>query len=942
MPLALHASAPPREAISAPDWPLVAIRHTSALTEAPEIFARLMECHRRHPGACDEFWFSGGLRMTPESAAAATEKIAAFRPLCDEAGIRLSYQQGLTLGHGVSHHGTPKPGEQAFPEDAWRIDADGNRLGLLCPRSSFVLAYEHRFAKAIIGTAKPDSYWLDDDLRLGAWKPQGCFCGRCIGAFNAKTGGNWTRAELAKRLFGDADRRDCSPHLDPLRADWAAFNAESLALYAAAVRKAADELGSPCRLGYQAIWADATYNGPDYRPLLAALSGPAHQSVGIRPGAGFYTEAEPRGMVEKCLSVAREAERCRTNNGESPNPLVACICYEQETYPRHVLHKSPGAIMTECALALASGCDSLSLYWYDHAAPEPVEEYDRFVRTLACARPYFERLAASTRRTRLGGVARFVGSAALEAPGFDLRDKRDFDLACAGIPVTVADPGASVYYITGKSRAEMTEAEQRSFASRAPSPAIVDVSDIEKYPLASRRTKLLDDLDAVTGGAFPVRVDACRPLRILPRVREDGRLDSVTILNLSIGGTDELKVRVRRPVSRRALLQGPKMPSPVPVTCEPDATSDEAVVTIADIPGWQIVTLFFGETDKAAVATPDPGWRWFDGADLSIEGGGFAVARLPTPYCRLPADILPRVTKEVRGLQADTAGLCFRFRTDSRKLRIFWKTAAPVRQSWNIASSGADGVDVYQETPQGWRFVHPPFLAKPKDEGAGYVWNVRPGLTTMVYLPTYNGIEAFRIGVEKGCSVEAAPPRRSGIAKPVVFYGSSITQGASASHPGGSWVARAARLADGEAVNLGFSGAGKMEDAMLDCIVEIDASLYVLDTVSNMSPALTAERAEKFVRGLAARRPGVPILLTANVWVQGAEARRRDAAMRAVFDKLKAEDPALWSALHFAGDEAAALAPDADGTVDGIHLNDLGMKRAGDYFGGVLRNILQP
>ncbi|MBR3085193.1 MAG: hypothetical protein IKH04_02195 [Kiritimatiellae bacterium] len=928
-------------------WPLIAIRHTSAINDAPEVFARLMECHKRHPGACDEFWFSGGLRMTPEGAAAAAEKIAAFRPLCDETGIRLSYQQGLTLGHGVSHHGTPKPGEQEFPDDAWRIDVDGKRLGLLCPRSPFVLDYECDFAKAIIGTAKPDSYWLDDDLRLGAWKPQGCFCDRCIAAFNAKTGGMWTRGELAKRLFSDAARRDGSPHLDPLRAAWGEFNAESLALYAAAVRKAADELGSPCRLGYQAIWADSTYNGPDFRPLLEALSGPAHRPVGIRPGAGFYTEAEPRGMVEKCLSVAREAERVRECGAlRSPSPqdaasLVASVCYEQETYPRHVLHKSPGAIMTECALALASGCNSLSLYWYDHAAPEPVGEYDRFVRTLAEARPYFERLAASTRRTRLGGVARFVGSAALEAPGFDLRDRKDFDLACAGIPVTVAGPGASAYYLTDKSRREMTEADVATCRDPIAGSRIVDVSDIEKYPLASRRAKLLDDLDAVTGGTFPVRIDACRPLRILPRVREDGRLDSVTILNLSIGGTDELKVRVRRPVSRNVLLQNSKMAVPVPLSCTSAATPDEVVVTLSDIPGWQIVTLFFGETNDVAAAKQDLAWRWYDGTDLPLEGRGFATASLPSPYCRLPSDMLPRVTKEVRELQADTAGLCFRFRTDSRRLRIFWKTTAPVRQSWNIASSGADGVDVYQETPQGWRFVQPPFQPKSKDEGAEYVWDVQPGLTTIVYLPTYNGIAAFRIGVEKGCSIGAAPPRRSGIAKPVVFYGTSITQGASASHPGGSWVARAARLADVEAVNLGFSGAGKMEDAMLDCLAKIDASLYVLDTVSNMSPKLTAERSENFVRRLVARRPGVPILLTANAWVLGPEARRRDAAVRDLVAKLKAEDPARWSSLHFAGDDTSALAPDADGTVDGIHLNDLGMQRAGDFFGGVIRDILE-
>ena len=132
-----------------------------------------------------------------------------------------------------------------------------------------------------------------------------------------------------------------------------------------------------------------------------------------------------------------------------------------------------------------------------------------------------------------------------------------------------------------------------------------------------------------------------------------------------------------------------------------------------------------------------------------------------------------------------------------------------------------------------------------------------------------------------------------------------------------------------------------MEDAMLDCVADIDASLYVLDTVSNMSPALVAERMERFLRGLAGRRPGVPILLTANCFVMGDEARRRDAAVREVFDRLRAEDPVKWACLHFAGDDMATLAPDADGTVDGTHLNDLGMTRAGDYFGAVIRDILQ-
>ena len=569
-------------------WPFIVIRHDMGVNDDPEVFARLMECHSRHPGACDEFWFATGSRKTIPELEKECGTFARYRPLCEKAGIILSYQQGLTLGHGASHDGRwSMPGEQTFPDDAWQRGADGARIGFLCPRSPAVLDYEREYAKTVLRVVNPGSYWIDDDLRLGVSKPDGCFCDRCIAAFNAKTGGHWTREELVKRLYaGDSANAGGQ---DPVRAQWCEFNAESLAVYAAEVRKAADELGSRCRLAYQSVWADRTYTARDYRPLLEALSGSGHATVGIRPGAGFYVEAEPRGMVSKCLSVAREAERCRGYGG-----LVASVCYEQETYPRHVLHKSPGAIMTECALALASGCDSLSLYWFSAVTHEPVEEYDRFLKTLLASRPYFERLAASVRRTRLGGVARFVGSVALQTADYNLGDGADFDLACAGIPVTVANPAASAWYVTDKSRREMTASDEASCRDLNTGSRFVDISDMGKYPLAARRAKLLDDLDAATGGLFPVRVDACRPLRILPRVREDGCLDSVTLLNLSIGGTDEIKVRVRRPVSRNTLLQTAAMAAPDPVACEPaQQTADESVITLPDIGPWQAVTLFF-------------------------------------------------------------------------------------------------------------------------------------------------------------------------------------------------------------------------------------------------------------------------------------------------------------------------------------------------------------
>ena len=78
----------------------------------------------------------------------------------------------------------------------------------------------------------------------------------------------------------------------------------------------------------------------------------------------------------------------------------------------------------------------------------------------------------------------------------------------------------------------------------------------------------------------------------IDEVRPDGRLDSVTLLNLSIGDTDEIKVRLRNPVSECAVLMGAKDSATRPLAVIPGASPNERVVVIDNIPGWQICTVF--------------------------------------------------------------------------------------------------------------------------------------------------------------------------------------------------------------------------------------------------------------------------------------------------------------------------------------------------------------
>ncbi|MDD4174670.1 MAG: hypothetical protein PHN34_10595, partial [Kiritimatiellae bacterium] len=268
--------------------------------------------------------------------------------------------------------------------------------------------------------------------------------------------------------------------------------------------------------------------------------------------------------------------------------LCGTVCYEEETYPRRVMHKSPNAIITEAALAIASGCDTVSFYWADGEKPERIEDYERFVKAIARARGYFERLSASTLRTSLGGVARCLGSKAFEQDGFSLSDAADLALARCGIPVTVAESASKhkVWYASDRSRKAMTEAD---FAKVKAEGLFEFVP--ETYPLVSTRQRWLDEIDRASGGRFPVRIDLPHALRVLPRIDAAGKTDSVTLLNLSIGDTDAFTVKIRNPRRLKPVLASPQHPD-VTLECVHDASRDELQVVVPGLAGWQICTIF--------------------------------------------------------------------------------------------------------------------------------------------------------------------------------------------------------------------------------------------------------------------------------------------------------------------------------------------------------------
>lgn len=347
--------------------------------------------------------------------------------------------------------------------------------------------------------------------------------------------------------------------------------------------------------------------------------------------------------------------------------------------------------------------------------------------------------------------------------------------------------------------------------------------------------------------------------------------------------------------------------------------------------------------------TVENGLKWIDGTLLPIEGRAFDD--VDEYYDRLPSGVTTNVNQGVRDMKHHTAGEQFRFSTDSRRLVFRWTPRDESLAMDHLPASGKSGIDVYRfDAAAGrWLYAKTGRITDPHGAQLDIPWT--PGTPCLVNLPLYNGLKSFSLGVEPGAAVRALPPRRSGVEKPVVFYGTSITHGGCASRPGMSFVNIVGRDLDVPVVNLGFSGSGVMELEMSEHLARIDASCYVLDCLWNMGTT-TGERAnaangfikgrnveenyEPFIRNLRAKRPGVPIVMAGQCDVYCGEPNVKERFVKALYEKLVAEG---WTGLHFLPN-AGMHCGDFEGTVDGCHPNDHGMVSLARAYGAAVAEAL--
>ncbi len=332
---------------------------------------------------------------------------------------------------------------------------------------------------------------------------------------------------------------------------------------------------------------------------------------------------------------------------------------------------------------------------------------------------------------------------------------------------------------------------------------------------------------------------------------------------------------------------------------------------------------------------------------MRLEGMGW---RFNEPlFRRMPqVDDGHPLPESVDALAWCTAGIQVRFRTDSSRVVLRVKLRGPSGMD-HMPATGQCGFDLYAGDFGSSRYVATTRVSVEKTEFEVTLaqFKERAKRTLTLNFPLYQGVNDVAVGLDEKASVSVPPPWRW--PRPVIVYGTSITQGGCAARPGMAYTNILSRRLGCEFVNLGFSGSGRGEPEVARAIATLPApQLYVMDYESNcheidkMKATLPG-----FLATLRAAWPSTPLLvLTKNRYARerfNPEEHKARLA-RAAYQRR------LVERLRRAGDRNVfflyggnLLGRDFDEcAVDGVHPTDLGFYRMAEGLEKPLRKLLGP
>ena len=306
---------------------------------------------------------------------------------------------------------------------------------------------------------------------------------------------------------------------------------------------------------------------------------------------------------------------------------------------------------------------------------------------------------------------------------------------------------------------------------------------------------------------------------------------------------------------------------------------------------------------------------------------------------RLPDELIEKITG-LSFLGRRPMGARLGFRTDSEKVKIkieFETLSVDIGMSIYACQSAF----VFVGQRQSSRFLG---LANPDNYESKVLEKTFKKSKVMedvtVYLPRNEIIKNVWISVDDSAAIEEPTPYK--YSKPILFYGSSITEGGIACNVCNGYNAVISRHLDADYYNLGFSGSAKGEIPMAEFISTIDMSIFVYDYDHN---APTVEHLknthEPFFKVIRKNHPTLPIVMMSRPCANyGEDEYARKAVVASTYENaIKEGDKNVYlidSELFFKDDPDKELC-----FIDTVHPNDLGFYKMVQVIEPVIKNILE-
>ena len=306
-------------------------------------------------------------------------------------------------------------------------------------------------------------------------------------------------------------------------------------------------------------------------------------------------------------------------------------------------------------------------------------------------------------------------------------------------------------------------------------------------------------------------------------------------------------------------------------------------------------------------------------------------------FRRIPDDIAKNTSESIHYLARHTSGGRIRFRTNSPSVVL--KITGEFSSTWLAAPMMIHGADLYIDSERGSTYIggiHPELVY----ESQKRIKMPEGEHDVTVFLPLYGTVDSFEIGICEGASLtEHSNKYKNKL--PIVFYGSSITQGACASRPGKAYEAVMSREHNINYTSLGFSGAALAEDVIVEYMAKIPMTAFVSDYDHN---APTHEHLlnthHRLYEAIRRNNPNIPYFMVTrpNFYFDEDATCRRDIIMNSYLEARAAGDKNVYfidGSAFFNGRDARDLTPDL------THPNDEGYALMAKYIGDVISKVMK-